>query len=127
MVEDGYTDICAADLSRVVIAELKIRCKDYPEITYFQGTMCDTNLPEGSYDCIIDKGLFDSIICGQMGANDIKSYIIEVERLLSRTGIFILVSHGSPEDRLHFLEQFDLDEPYYTPWQRNSCWKVCCS
>lgn len=78
MVEDDYTDIVAADLSRVVIAQLKLRCVDYPEISFFQGTMTDTNLPEGSFDGIIDKGLLDSIICGQMGATDTAVYIIEV-------------------------------------------------
>ena len=78
MIEDEYTNIVAADLSRVVIAQLKLRCTDYPEITYFQGTMTDTNLPEGSFDGIIDKGLLDSIVCGQMGATDTAVYIIEV-------------------------------------------------
>lgn len=117
MVEDGYINVCAADISRVVISQLKIRCKEYPEVSFFQGTMCDTNLPEESVDAIIDKGLLDSIICGQMGATDVKVYMIEIERLLSSEGVFILVSHGNPEERLHFLEQYDIDEPNYTPWQ----------
>lgn len=42
---------------------------------------------------------------------------LQIERLLSSTGCFILVSHGNPEERLHFLEQYDIDEPNYTPWQ----------
>ena len=55
-----------------------MRCKDYPEVSYFQGTMTDTNLPECSIDAIIDKGLLDSILCGQMGATDVTVYMIEV-------------------------------------------------
>jgi len=43
--------------------------------------------------------------------------MIEVDRLLSDSGVFILVSHGNPDDRLHFLEQYDIEEPYYTPWE----------
>lgn len=39
MVEDGYTNIVCGDISRVVIAQLKIRCEAFPEISYFQGTM----------------------------------------------------------------------------------------
>jgi len=39
MAEDGYTDIVAADLSRVVLAKLQIRCENYPEVSFFQGTM----------------------------------------------------------------------------------------
>lgn len=74
----------------------------------------DTNLPEYSFDAIIDKGLLDSILCGQCGAIDTQVYIIEIERLLKDTGVFICVSHGNPDERLHFLEQYDIDEPYYT-------------
>ena len=78
---------------------------------------CDTNLPEGSIDAIIDKGLMDSIICGQNGATDVKAYMNEVERLLDDTGVFIMVSHSNPEERLQYLEQYDIDEPHYTPWE----------
>lgn len=39
-----------------------------------------------------------------------------MERLLNDNGVFILISYGNPEQRLHFLEQYDLDLPYYTPW-----------
>lgn len=39
MAEDGYTDIVAADMSRVVLSQLKVRCEDYPEVSFFQGTM----------------------------------------------------------------------------------------
>jgi len=74
-------------------------------------------LPEHSFDAIIDKGLLDSILCGQCGAIDTQVYIIEAERLIKDTGVFIVVSHGNPDDRLHFLEQYDIDEPYYTPWE----------
>lgn len=28
-----------------------------------------------------------------------------------------MVSHGNPDERLHFLEQYDIDEPFYTPWE----------
>lgn len=40
----------------------------------------------------------------------------EVERLLKETGVFFLISHGTPEDNLPLLEQYDIDEPYFTPW-----------
>jgi hypothetical protein len=40
----------------------------------------------------------------------------EVERLLNETGVFFLVSHGTPEDNIPMLEQYDIDEPYFTPW-----------
>lgn len=39
-----------------------------------------------------------------------------MERILTDIGVFIIISYGNPQQRLHFLEQHDLDEPYYTPW-----------
>lgn len=78
MVDDGYTHLVGADISRVCIKEMKSRYKDFPEITFFQGTMCDTDLPEDSFDAIIDKGLLDALLCTQVGATSVAQYIVEV-------------------------------------------------
>jgi hypothetical protein len=56
-----------ADLSRVVIEQMKIKCADYPQIKFFQGTITDTDLPETSVDAIIDKALLDSLLCSDTG------------------------------------------------------------
>eukprot|EP01038_Epipyxis_sp_PR26KG_P014093 gene14093-18912_t len=116
MAEDGYTDLVGADLSRVAISQLQVRYKDVPAISFFQGTMVDTDLPEGSISAIIDKALFDSLLCTQNGATTIAQYVLEVERLLDDNGVFIVISYGNPEQRLLFLEQYDIDEPFFTPW-----------
>jgi hypothetical protein len=42
--------------------------------------------------------------------------IAQVERLLTDTGVFIIISYGNPEQRLPFMEQHDIDVPRYTPW-----------
>ena len=57
---------------------MEFRCKDYPEIKFFVGNMQDTNLPEHSFDCIIDKGLLDSLLCGVKGSEAVENYIREV-------------------------------------------------
>lgn len=36
--------------------------------------------------------------------------------MLKENGVFIIISHGNPEMRLTYLEQYDIDEPHYTPW-----------
>lgn len=41
---------------------------------------------------------------------------LQAERLLDDDGVFIVISYGNPEQRLHFLEQYDIDEPHFTPW-----------
>lgn len=78
MVSDGYTNVVGADLSRVVIEQMKSRCSDIPEISFFQGNMMDTDLPEKTYDAIIDKALFDSIVCSHLGTADCAMYVKEV-------------------------------------------------
>lgn len=116
MADDGYENLVGGDISRVVLAQLKYRYKDYPQITFFQGNILDTDLPESSFDAIIDKALFDSLLCTQTSSITIAQYLFEVERLLTDTGIFIIISYGNPEQRLHYLEQYDIEEPHFTPW-----------
>lgn len=78
MINDGYNNITLADISRVIISQLKIRYSDIPELKYFQGTLCDTNLPESSFDAIIDKALFDSLLCSSTGTTTVAQYVYEV-------------------------------------------------
>mmetsp|Transcript_31749 Transcript_31749/g.53555 ORF Transcript_31749/g.53555 Transcript_31749/m.53555 type:complete len:305 (-) Transcript_31749:172-1086(-) len=117
MADDGYTSLIGADLSRVVMTQLKYRYQDYPQISFFQGTMTDTDLPAGSIGAIIDKGLFDALLCTQTGTTTVAQYLFEAERLLEDTGVMIIISYGNPEVRLPLLEQYDIDVPHYTPWK----------
>jgi len=117
MADDGYENLVAADLSRVVMTQLKYRYQDQPKISFFQGTLTDTDLPEGSFGAIVDKGLFDALLCTSTGTTTIAQYMYEVERLLDDTGVFIVISYGNPEVRLPMMEQFDIDAPHYTPWK----------
>lgn len=83
MADDGYTDLVGADLSRVVMTQLKYRYQDYPQISFFQGTLTDTDLPEGSFGAVVDKGLFDALLCTQSGALTVGQYVYEVKDLFS--------------------------------------------
>eukprot|EP01031_Cornospumella_fuschlensis_P033951 gene33951-41087_t len=86
MADDGYQRITAADLSRVVMAQLKYRYRDRSEITLFQGNITDTDLPEGSFGAVIDKALLDTLLCTNTSVTTVAQYLYEVERLLDDTG-----------------------------------------
>lgn len=117
MISDGYTEIVGVDFSRVVIEQMKSRCIDYPEITFFTGNMLDTDLPAKTFDAIIDKGLFDSLICAHLGQAESQQFILECNRLLKDTGVLVIISIGDPKERLPFLEHYDLDDlNTFTPW-----------
>jgi len=111
MVADGYNDILGVDLSRVAIEIMKQRCKDIPEISFLQGTMVDTDQPAHIFHAVIDKACFDSIICNGVGTTSIRQYLFEIDRLLVTDGVYIVISHGNPEQRLVYLEQYDTELP----------------
>ena len=116
LVDDGFENVVGVDFSRVAIDQLKNRCGDYPEIDLMCLNMQDTNLPESSFDCILDKGLLDSIACNLQSGEAVANYVSEIERLLVSDGIFICISLGAPDERLKFLEIYDIDLPNFTPW-----------
>jgi ubiquinone/menaquinone biosynthesis C-methylase UbiE len=117
LVNEGYTDVVVNDISRVAMKMQQVRLKHLSEnITYQTGNMTDMDMPDGTIDAIIDKALLDSLYCSAMGDTVVAQYIQEVMRLLCNTGCFIIISYMPPEDALPLLEQFDIDEPHYTPW-----------
>ena len=59
------------------------------KVNFFQGTMIDTNLPEGSFNAIIDKALFDSLLCLPSGSTYILQYLAEVS-CISLSSRFII-------------------------------------
>ena len=58
-----------------------------------------------SFDIIINKGLLDSILCGNGSDANCRSMMQECSRLLDKQhGVMVIVSHGTPGDRLDFLQ-----------------------
>ncbi len=117
LIIEGYKNVIGQDISRVAIKMQEIRCKHLSEnVKFMTGNMTDMDLQDGFVDAIIDKALLDSLYCSAMGETVVAQYVNEVIRLLSAEGVFIVISYLPPEDCLPLLEQFDIDEPYYTPW-----------
>ena len=116
MAADGFEQLVGCDFSRVILNQMRVRCSDLPQVSFHLETLTDTNFPNECFQGIIDKAVFDSIICTEDGETKVRQYINEVERILTDTGIFILISHSNPNDMLQYLEQYDIDEPYFSPW-----------
>ena len=65
---------------------------------------CALSYPDASFDAVIDKGTLDSLLCGENSTANTARYMAEVSRVLKAGGVFIVVSYGSPENRLSYLE-----------------------
>ncbi|XP_044974263.1 EEF1A lysine methyltransferase 4-like isoform X1 [Hordeum vulgare subsp. vulgare] len=119
MVKDGYQNIVNIDISSVVIEHMKEKHMDIPQLTYMQLDVRDMSFfGDGSFDCIIDKGTLDAMMCGDDAPHGAYKMLTEVARLMRPGGIYILITYGAPKERLTLLNQvrchWDV-ELYITP------------
>ena len=64
---------------------------------------------EGSFDCVIDKGTLDSILCGYDSGPNAELMVNEIYNVLSDKGVFICVSYGTKDMRLSYLQQKNME------------------
>ncbi|GJN04024.1 hypothetical protein PR202_ga21532 [Eleusine coracana subsp. coracana] len=102
MVDDGYQDIVNIDISSVVIDQMKKKYHDKPQLKY--GCKGHVRFQSGSFDAVIDKGTLDSIMCGQNSQENATKMLEEVNRILTETGVYILITYGDPSYRLRLLK-----------------------
>lgn len=109
--DQGYVNITNIDSSQVVIS----RCQDlYVDKMEMEYTMMDARnvdaIPGECFDLIIDKALFDALLCSVQNLSDIQALLREMFRVLKTNGAYIIISHGCPDKRLHFIKQtIDVD------------------
>ena len=60
--------------------------------------------PDASFDAVLDKGTLDCLLCGESSTANTAKYMSEVSRVLKPGGLFLVVTYGSPENRLSYLE-----------------------
>ncbi|KAJ0977545.1 hypothetical protein J5N97_013019 [Dioscorea zingiberensis] len=106
MVKDGYADIMNIDISSIAIEMMRRKCTHIPQLKYMQMDVRDMSFfPDGSFDCVIDKGTLDSLMCGSDAPLSASQMVEEVSRLLKPGGIFMLITYGDPSVRIPHLNQ----------------------
>ena len=60
---------------------------------------------DNTFDVVIDKGTFDSVLCGDGSAPNAEQMLNEVHRVLSANGVYICITYGVPESRLSFFQK----------------------
>ncbi|CAK92063.1 unnamed protein product (macronuclear) [Paramecium tetraurelia] len=107
MYKEGYQWIVNLDFSKAVIEFMKEKFKSYP--AHFQFVLADARelpFPNDQFDCVFDKGLLDAVLSGDYSAQNSKKVINHIYRALKKeTGVYIIISHGFPEQRLPYLSK----------------------
>ncbi|XP_024985914.1 EEF1A lysine methyltransferase 4 [Cynara cardunculus var. scolymus] len=106
MSKDGYTDIVNIDVSSVVIDAMQKKYSGSPHLKYIHMDVRDMKAFEsGSFDAVIDKGTLDSLLCGHNSKTNAAKMLEEVERVLKKEGVYILITYGIPAYRLRLLRE----------------------
>jgi EEF1A lysine methyltransferase 4 len=104
MYDDGFHNITNIDISEVVISFMRTKHESREDMEYTAMDIRNMEfIPDDCFDCIIDKALFDSLLCGENNFDSVQRAVREVYRTLKSGGHYIMVSHGPPNTRMHHL------------------------
>lgn len=110
MYDDGYTNNYNIDISLESLYIMKKRNDGIrPKLNYIQMNAKKMYYGNNFFDVVIDKGLLDTILCGENALVEASKLTKEITRVLKPNGIYILISFGSPKERLKHLQWDYLD------------------
>ncbi|XP_042463174.1 EEF1A lysine methyltransferase 4-like isoform X1 [Zingiber officinale] len=106
MVMDGYVSISNIDISSVVIEMMIKKYEHIPQLEYMLMDARDmTFFNDESFDCVMDKGTLDSLMCGVDAPLSASRMLEEINRLLRLGGIYMLITYGDPSVRIPYINQ----------------------
>jgi len=116
--KQGFGEIVNIDYSGAVIATMNKRTEKVlqqlqqqqedhqksplnpSDLQYLEMDATDLKFESDSFDVVIEKGTFDSLSCNQGSEGLIAGMVKEIARVLRPNGVFIMISYGTPENRL---------------------------
>eukprot|EP00343_Euplotes_focardii_P008133 CAMPEP_0205819096 /NCGR_PEP_ID=MMETSP0206-20130828/1304_1 /ASSEMBLY_ACC=CAM_ASM_000279 /TAXON_ID=36767 /ORGANISM="Euplotes focardii, Strain TN1" /LENGTH=212 /DNA_ID=CAMNT_0053112227 /DNA_START=23 /DNA_END=661 /DNA_ORIENTATION=+ len=115
MYEERYEYVTNVDISFTVI---KAMAEEYegkcPNMHFKQMDVRSLQFDQGTFDCVVDKGTFDSILCGDGSGPNSDQTLNEIYRVLSPTGVYICISYGIPDTRESYFRNNAFDWELHT-------------
>ena len=105
MYDDGYHNIYNIDISKNVINIMKKRNEKRPKMSFEVMDVRDLKYENNSIDLAVDKSTIDALLCGENSYINVAKMIKEVQRVLKVGGYYMIISYGSPENRVIHLER----------------------
>ena len=109
MYSEGYTNIVNIDISFTVVKQMQEMYKDTKEMPYKQMDVKSLQFADGSFDCVIDKGTLDSVLCGDGSGPNAQLMLSEIHRVLTPNGVYICISYGIKDQRNDYFVNKDFD------------------
>lgn len=54
--------------------------------------------------------LFDAVLCSENNLKDVQSLLKEMYRVLKTGGVYLMISHGAPDNRVNHIKRYiDVD------------------
>lgn len=102
MYNSNFKNIINIDISDVVIGKMK---KQFPDMKWQEMDATKMDFEDNYFDCSIDKGTLDAIMCGNDPSPPAK-LIKEMHRVTKVGGHYCIITHGDPESRMGYFEKF---------------------
>lgn len=107
MYDAGYVHQTCVDVSQAVIASMSERNCSRPQIRWIAADCTDLTpaLAEETFDLVIDKGLFDAVVCHDLHALMVVRLIRAACRATKIGGTYVCISLHKPGDVLKWLRR----------------------
>lgn len=107
--------VVSTDISKTCCQKMKARTGG----CYLPMDVCDMQFRDNIFQCVIDKGTLDALLCQSHYEISVTKMICEIARVLAPNGIFIEVTFGKTAEKLSVL-----DSPDLLPWSLENVYKV---
>ena len=97
-------EVINVDFSKSAIDKMSSKYTIKKHCIYEVGDANKLRFKKDLFDLIIDKGMFDSIMCSEECRKSIDKVLIEMDRLLGENGYYIVISNASEPLRLSFFQ-----------------------